>query len=135
MVEPKAFLEAYFLPEKCLINLGKRKRVKGRQVGWVGRMGQNMNLFFSQIWSHNLGFMCLGIVGCKAHLQCILFIKISCIFSSPVSTHPISFGYLLFMLKDLPVSWPHHAPTQLNIHFPQVFVLRLLSTASGYFHH
>lgn len=55
------FLEAYLLPVKRFFNFGKRK-VTGKKVGRIGRLEHYMNLFFFQKSTHNLLFMCWGIV-------------------------------------------------------------------------
>lgn len=52
MAEPKALLEAYLLPDKCFF-LIQEKKSEGDK--WIGRMGQNMNIFLvpkmiSQSW-------------------------------------------------------------------------------------
>lgn len=50
---PKHFLEHIFFLTSVFCNLEKRKN-----PGRIGRMGQNMNLFFFQKLSHNLRFIC-----------------------------------------------------------------------------
>lgn len=54
----KAFLEAFLLPDKCLIFLIWEKEKKHRDTGLMnGWLRQNMDLFFFQKGSHNLVFM------------------------------------------------------------------------------
>lgn len=59
MSESETFLEAYRLLTSVFFYLEKRKK-SHRENNRA--LGENMNLFFLKIRSHNLGFICLGVV-------------------------------------------------------------------------
>lgn len=58
MSESETFLEANCLLTSIFFYLEKEKSNRENNLA----LGENMNLFFLKIRSHNLGFICLGVV-------------------------------------------------------------------------
>lgn len=110
MSESETFLEANCLLTSIFFYLEKEKSNRENNLA----LGENMNLFFLKIRSHNLGFMCLGVVVKKPNVANSRLLSLSfvmfellmcyqnprCLFHGYLKNCASSFRLLVLLLSE-----------------------------------